>query len=222
MSQLCKDSITCPRCHKEGEFEYWSSINVDLDPELKERIFNEEIFIWTCPECGAQVFIPFGTLYHDMKNNFMIFFSHEEPEDGSKYEPMEVPDTFGIGKDYIFRAVFGLLNFKEKIMIMENGLNDIAVEKLKYTITHHMDSTMAERGTRLYFQGVTKPDAENEYGQIVFFCKENDNEESGNIALPMERYYEQCLSLELDKRFAVNGCACVDEEWISNKMKEAE
>ena len=56
MSQLCKDSITCPKCHKEGEFEYWSSINVDLDPELKEKIFNEEIFVWTCPECGAKVF----------------------------------------------------------------------------------------------------------------------------------------------------------------------
>lgn len=222
MSQLCKDTITCPRCHREGEFEYWSSINVDLDPELKERIFNEEIFIWTCPECGAQVFIPFGTLYHDMKNNYMIFFDHEEPEDGNKYGPMELPDAFGFEKDYTFRAVFGLLNFKEKIMIMENGLNDIAVEKLKYSITHHMDSKMADRGVRLYFQGITKPDEKNEYGQMVFFCKERDNDESGNIVLPMERYYEQCLSLELDKRFAINGCACVDEEWISNKMKEAE
>lgn len=221
MSQLCKDTITCPICKKEGEFEYWSSINVDLDPELKEKIFNEEIFIWTCPECGAKVFIPFGTLYHDMKNNFMIFFSHDEPEEG-KYKPFDIPSTFGIEKGYTFRAVYGLMNFKEKILIMEKKLNDIAVEKLKYTITHHIDQKMSERGVKLFFQGITKPDEENEYGQMLFYCLEKNDEESGNIALPMDKYYEQCLSLELDKRFIITGCMCVDEEWIANKMKGTE
>ena len=54
MSQLCKDKISCPKCQTEGEFEYWSSVNVDLDPELKKKIFNEEIFIWTCPKCGRE------------------------------------------------------------------------------------------------------------------------------------------------------------------------
>lgn len=221
MSQLCKDTITCPHCQKEGEFEYWSSINVDLDPDLKEKIFNEEIFVWTCPECGAKVFIPFGTLYHDMKNNFMILFSHDEPEEG-KYEPFDIQSALGIEKEYTFRTVYGLMNFKEKIMIMEKRLNDIAVEKLKYTITHHMDKEMAARGVKLFFQGITNSDEENKYGQIVFYCQEKYAEESGNIALPMERYYEQCLSLKLDERFNVKGCMCIDEAWIANRMKGVE
>lgn len=37
MSQLCKDKISCPNCQTEGEFDYWSSVNVDLDPELKKK-----------------------------------------------------------------------------------------------------------------------------------------------------------------------------------------
>jgi hypothetical protein len=217
MSQLCKDSITCPKCSYGGEFEYWSSINVDLNPELKEKIFNEEIFIWTCPKCGAKVFIPLGTIYHDMRHHFMIFFSQDVSEKGGKNEPFQIPEEFGL-EGYSFRAVYGLLNFKEKILIMENDLNDIAVEKLKYTITHHMDPSMAKKGVRLFFQGMTKPDKENKYGQIIFFCQSKD-EDSGHIGLQMERYYEQCLSLELDSRFAANGCMCVDEEWVSNKMK---
>ena len=81
-----------------------------------------------------------------------------------------------------------------------------------------MDPSMAEKGVRLYFQGITKPDKENKYGQIIFFCQ-SKGEDSGHIGLQMERYYEQCLSLELDSRFADNGCICVDEEWVSNKMK---
>lgn len=217
MSQLCTDLITCPKCYLEGEFEYWSSINVDLNPELKNKIFNEEIFIWSCPKCGAKVFVPFSTIYHDMEHRFMIFFSHDVPENDGKNEPFQIPEEFGL-EDYSFRAVYGLLNFKEKILIMEKNLNDIAVEKLKYTITHHMDSSIAENGVRLYYQGVTKPDKENEYGQIIFYCHGKD-EEGRHIGLQMERYYEQCLSLKLDNRFTFKGCMCVDEKWVSNKMK---
>lgn len=222
MSQFCEEKITCPKCHTEGKFGLWSSINVDLDPELKKKIFNEEIFVWTCPKCGANVFVPFGTLYHDMSHKFMIFFSHNEEDVENKYEPMEIPLGIGFDKTYIFRAVYGLLNFKEKILILENGLNDIAVEKMKYALSHHVEPALSEKGYRLYFEGITKPDDDNKYGQIVFYRLSPDDNDSGDIALPMEKYYEQCLSLELDKRFSVGNGACIDEGWISMKMKGVE
>lgn len=221
MSQLCKNIITCPKCQTEGEYEYWSSVNIDLNPELKKKIFNEEIFIWTCPKCGAKVFIPFGMLYHDMNHKFIIFFSHEQEEERN-YEMGTTPKGLELNKEYTLRIVKGLMNFKEKILILENGLNDIAVEKLKYTFTHHTDPYMAQNGQQLYFEGITKPDEDNEYGQIVFYRLCPNDEDSGHMALPMQKYYEQCLSLELDKRFAVGECARVDEEWISRKIKEVE
>lgn len=217
MSQRCNEYITCPKCSYDGEYEYWSSINIDLNPELREKIFNEEIFIWTCPKCGTKVFVPFGTIYHDMRHRFMIFFSHDVPENDDKNKSFQIPEEFGL-KGYTFRAVYGLLNFKEKILIMENELNDIAVEKLKYTITHHMDPSMAGNGVHLYFQGITKPDEENEHGQLIFYCHDIEDAHR-HIGLQMERYYEQCLSLKLDYRFLGNGCLCIDEDWVSNKMK---
>lgn len=222
MSQLCKEKITCPRCQAEGEFDFWSSINVDLDPELKKKIFNEELFTWVCPKCGAKVFIPFGTLYHDMTHKFMIFFSHDESEDGKKYEPFEIPEGIGFDKGYIFRAVYGLLNFKEKIAVLESGLDDVAVEKLKYTVARYMDPSLYEKGSRLFFEGMTKPDKDYKYGKIVFFCQNPDKDECGEIEIAMEKYYQQCLALKLDRRFEIGNCACVDEEWISMKMKELE
>lgn len=222
MSQLCKENITCPKCQAEGELEFWSSINVDLDPELKKKIFNEEIFIWTCPKCGAKVFIPFGTLYHDMSHKFMIFFSHDEPEEGKNYERLEVPEGIGFDKCYIFRAVYGLQNFKEKILILENELNDVAVEKLKYIITHYMDPSLSEEGNKLFFEGVSKPDEDNKFGQILFYRLSPNENECAHIGLGKEKYYQQCLALKLDKRFEVGNFACVDEEWISMKMKGLE
>ena len=74
MSQLRKETIECPHCHQEGKFDLWTSVNVDLDPELREKIFSEELFMYHCPHCGKVTGIPAGTLYHDMTHGFMIFF----------------------------------------------------------------------------------------------------------------------------------------------------
>lgn len=44
MSQLRKENIECPHCHQEGEFDLWTSVNVDLNPELREKVFSDELF----------------------------------------------------------------------------------------------------------------------------------------------------------------------------------
>ena len=51
--------------------------------------------------------IPLDTLYHDMKNQFMLFFSFFK-EDDFDYKPMDmkVPKSMMKG-DYTFRMVFG-------------------------------------------------------------------------------------------------------------------
>lgn len=73
MSQVRKETIECPHCHQEGEYDLWTSVNVDLDPELREKIFSDELLMYHCPHCGKVTGIPAGTLYHDMTHGFMIF-----------------------------------------------------------------------------------------------------------------------------------------------------
>ena len=63
---------------------------------------------------------------------------------------------------------------------------------------------------------------EDKYGRIVFYCQGVSDGKHQDIGLSMQQYYEQCLSLELDDRFNVKDCACVDEDWISNRMKGVE
>lgn len=79
MSQLRKENIECPHCHQEGEFDLWTSVNVDLNPELREKVFSNELFVYRCPHCGQVTGIPAGTLYHDMTHGFMIFFDFFKP-----------------------------------------------------------------------------------------------------------------------------------------------
>lgn len=49
MSLSTKCQIECSVCHKGGKFERWDSINVDLNPELREKLFSGEIFTFRCP-----------------------------------------------------------------------------------------------------------------------------------------------------------------------------
>lgn len=52
MSQLRKENIMCSHYHQEEEFNLYSSVNVTLNPELREKIFSEEKFMYHCPHCG--------------------------------------------------------------------------------------------------------------------------------------------------------------------------
>ena len=47
MSRYHIEKVTCPSCHHEGDFELWDSINTALDPEMKEKVLNQSIFLYT-------------------------------------------------------------------------------------------------------------------------------------------------------------------------------
>ena len=69
MSRHHIEKVTCPSCHHEGDFELWDSINTALDPEMKEKVLNKSIFLYTCPSCGEKLsytLSPDGRSYHDL------------------------------------------------------------------------------------------------------------------------------------------------------------
>ena len=81
MSRHHMEKVTCPSCHHEGDFELWDSINTTLDPEMKEKVLNQSIFLYTCPSCGKTFRLNYSTLYHQIGNrhikiiNLVHFFS---------------------------------------------------------------------------------------------------------------------------------------------------
>lgn len=64
MSESRTEQIKCPRCHYDSPMTVWNSINADLDPELKEKLLDGELYHWKCEVCGLEIDVPFGTLYH--------------------------------------------------------------------------------------------------------------------------------------------------------------
>ena len=61
MSKHHMEKIICPSCHHDGDFEVWDSINTVLDPEMKEKVLNQSIFLYTCLELWRD--LPFKLPY---------------------------------------------------------------------------------------------------------------------------------------------------------------
>ena len=77
MSRHHMEKLTCPSCHHDGDFEVWDSINTVLDPEMKEKVLNQSIFLYTCPNCGETFRLNYPTLYHQMEDLVMIYLVPE-------------------------------------------------------------------------------------------------------------------------------------------------
>lgn len=219
MSKVHKEEIICPNCQAKGEFDLWDSMNVDLDPELRKKVFNEEAFIYTCPKCGHRIGVPYGTLYHDMIHRFMLFFDFFKPDDFD-YEPIDIPN-WPKQDNYIYRHVTGLWRLKEKIIILEKGLNDIAIERMKYMLTHIVHPDMAEKRIELFFGNVEYDDKQFSDEGTMKFIFHNEKDESMEWAVSMKMYYEQCMACDLDPRMKFEGCMNVDEGWIARQLKKA-
>ena len=218
MSKSHIAEITCPKCNCKGEFEVWDSINADLHPDLRDKLFSNDLFMYKCPICGAHIEICYGTLYHDMTHKFMLFFDYEKSEDFD-YSPLQMPEGLGM-EGYTFRVVFGLSHLKEKIVILEQGLDDLVIEHMKYMTSHVIMPEIAEKGYRLLFNRTEEATEEFPFGTIYFSYIDPEQEKIFTIRFAMDNYHEHRLACEIDPRMHIENGMCIDEEWMSMQMKK--
>ena len=72
MSRVTKIQIPCKHCNKLVDYSYYASVNVTLEPELRQKVFDTTIFQATCPHCGKTFTFLHPILYHDMDRKFMV------------------------------------------------------------------------------------------------------------------------------------------------------
>ncbi len=82
MSRMRKEEVTCPECGNTQKAEIWGSINVDADPDLRERLFEGKINMLTCESCGFEAFFNAPLLYHDMSRRYCIYYFPAQTLDG--------------------------------------------------------------------------------------------------------------------------------------------
>ena len=222
MSMRREEDFECPICHTHGKFQFWDSVNATLDPEARDRIFSDELFSYQCPSCGKNFLMAYGFLYHDMEHKFMLFFDFQRPDDFEYKEEKVTPDLFGFEGQYLFRRVYGLNELKEKILILEHGLNDVAVERMKYMISTLKHPEITKNGHRLYFEGLQGNTDGYPRGGINFILVKNDDGDGVRLTVPMEFYYDYNLACDIDPRMKVSGLQCVDYGFMERQLRKEE
>ena len=135
MSEISIHQIPCPSCGHTSEFKRWDSINVDLNPEMREDAKSGAIFMWRCPHCGESFVVPYATLYHDMKRKMMVYYLPSRPEGGEGFNVRSGRSHFKMDGEYTYRFTYEIEDFMEKIAQLESGLDDRVIELLKLVMT---------------------------------------------------------------------------------------
>lgn len=133
MSMERIETIICPKCGQENKIIVWDSLNGDLDPEAKEKLLNGTLFRFKCTKCGYESNVEYNLLYHDMKNNVMVYLVHPDVVDKTIQEMINLEKTLPVKmRGYKKRVVCDQNELREKAIIFDNGLDDRVVEIIKF------------------------------------------------------------------------------------------
>lgn len=144
MSTSMVKEIACPQCGASEKLTLYAGINVEDNPELKEKILDESLFDFRCERCGYGAQMAYPLVYHDQKAGYMIALYRTDSK-GNKVEAGAA--ISGIIK----RRVENLAELKEKILIFDAGLDDVAVELVKNALCSIVKKTYANSEIKCYF-----------------------------------------------------------------------
>ena len=121
MSREIQVDVTCPACLFKDVVPVYTSVNVSMNPDLRDMIFDDELNRFICPNCGKSMVLPVNLMYHDMDLKFAVWFSPQgemSEEDREVFD--KVAEALGIG-DYLSKApsTYTWEDFKNKILEFE-------------------------------------------------------------------------------------------------------
>ena len=113
MTMKGRRHIMCPKCNREQDVFIHQTINVTLDPDLRDQFFKGEINTFDCVSCGEHITLTVPLLYHDMRKRLCVMYdptrvtkpasaiegktSDEKPDseslDGDSWNYLENPHT---------------------------------------------------------------------------------------------------------------------------------
>lgn len=133
MSEVISKYVGCPMCGEKTMTDIVCSVNTESDKDIRQRIFDESFFRWKCVKCGFENKMQHPLLYSDLKNKFMVYFIPKVERSRIYDEKLEKEFS---DLSHIKKRVVPTINaMKEKISLLENGCDDLAVELAKLAVS---------------------------------------------------------------------------------------
>ena len=130
MSRIVPTKINCPKCGRISSYECYTSVNVSVDPHLREAILGGSFYCRCCPKCRHHFDVEQDLLYHDMRGRFCVWTKIPDESGIPKLEPgtEKAASKF---QGYQTRIVSGRNDLVEKIKLADDGHDDVTIETIK-------------------------------------------------------------------------------------------
>lgn len=133
-----KYDIKCPKCNHKNQFR----VNTTFSGKNINDIINKKIFKLVCSNCGQEIIVEYP--FKIVGDHYVVHYTptlSEKIEDEEK-EYMRVCDTFD--------------ELKEKLLILNDNLNDIAIEFIKVFLFNNLDDELKSETTDIRYNGIDK------------------------------------------------------------------
>jgi hypothetical protein len=216
MSRTEETTLTCPACAHEQAFTMWTSVNVTLDPELKQRLLDRSLIALSCEHSGQTADVQYNLLYHDMQANLMVWYvtDDQKPEALSR-----LAASMGV-EGLTLRQVDSLNELIEKVRIADDGLDDRLIEMLKLILWEKLPEERKPGGLQLLYEQMVE-DAGNA-PQIGFAALTDEGTRMLLAPKPIYDRLNEYLSLILTRVDEQGGqWLRVDAQYASWLMQQA-
>ncbi len=181
---ITKENYTCPKCQNTNRIKTYSFI----DHTNIKRVINKEIFTNICSKCGESI-----DVFYPLKivgENYIIHYTPNEnaPITDAGKRVLRVCDTFA--------------DLKEKILILEDNLNDIVIEFIKDYIIYNLDEKTKNEVEGIRYNNCDK---DNLYFQLL-----------GSETKAVCSYNKYCKLLKKIKIKKINQCVLIDSYTYKN------
>ena len=142
-------AVECPHCFGKNKIVFYSSVTPSSDESLRNSVLNDTLFKYNCIHCGYEARLSYPVLYNDVNRRFMICYIPDCDKRAITDRVIELdrtriaPIKKRIAPDYN--------TLKEKIIIFESGLDDMAVELTKLALKVKTEKKYGIKVDRGYF-----------------------------------------------------------------------
>lgn len=215
MSATIIKEIPCPNCKSVTKAKLWTSVSASENPSIRNRIMDESLFEWQCPHCKYKNKLSYPMLYHDINNDFMIYLVPQVKQHNiiDKESVNIYPNLDIINK----RLAENINVLKEKILIFENKLDDMAIEVTKLAISRVVEKKLKAKVTEGYFCVF---DEETSHLGFVFFLKDRKTPHYQTTRISA---YEKSLAMVAEYMRETNtipGFLKIDKSWAAEVLEQ--
>lgn len=215
MSKISTKPFKCPSCGYEGKFTMYDSVNVTLDPNLREKVLSGEVFDWVCPKCKEQLSIRHNLLYHDMDRKFQIYYAPNNCE--AVCQMMNDMMTKYPGMRSKCRTVESLNALREKVYVFETGLDDIAIELAKAVMKYSKDNSIPEN-CELRFEKILQVNESAPF-KLLFRQIIEGHPQEGMILYDKSNYDNFLHEVTTNAAYKMEKfCDTINEDWIIQRL----